>query len=697
MELTIDKRKIEINEKFKQNLSFWDLCFWQNNPVQINNESEVGDKLRAFVEIELGRAYSRAENPQYFEIAPDSKDLDRYFQAQLRAMEARGESTVYHIMNSESIKAENARIFGEKQHAEYKHLVDYLSTANYPDSFKWLILNETLSSVYRVDFSTAEPRLSVSPRKTHQAIAGMMNLPSNVIDFIYKNAPKAGSFKKLYLDAQLEFQKVITRANGVTLENVDTMDKGQWIKFDSRESDPKNFDTNVQKLKALVAKTPWCTSTLAANQLEEGDFYVFVDNQGEPHIAIKMYGNEIDEVRGIQNGNGQELEKDYRDVALNFLENNKEIKNGKEWLDKEEWNARLIAYNEQIEDGTFDYENIPKLLKDLMKPDYKLHFASNSNMDNLRDNLPELLPQFAKYFDCEENEISVSGYYAGGRVWHPFDTKKCPYKIVIGGVYCVDAFGLDMSNLTTIVGNACFVNAREIDLSNLTTIVGKADFSEAQICDLGSLTTIKGEAVFQDACIENLGNLTSIGGSAYFRGAQIRDLKSLSSIGGGAYFNSAKIEDLSGLTSIKGEVIFAYAKIKDFSGLTCIDGHASFGTAQIEDMSGLTSILGDAYFNNARVENLSNLTNISRDAYFNDSEIGDLGSLVSIGGKARFLNARIKNLSSLESIGDMTFINSKTKLGDIDMSDLRSRVDISGEIRYSCEGKQGSEVVQERC
>ena len=47
-------------------------------------------------------------------------------------------------------------------------------------------------------------------------------------------------------------------------------------------------------------------------------------------LPQKMNGNEIDEVRGIQNGNAQELEEEYRDVALSFLENNQDIQNGKE-------------------------------------------------------------------------------------------------------------------------------------------------------------------------------------------------------------------------------------------------------------------------------------------------------------------------------------------------------------------------------
>lgn len=75
---------------------------------------------------------------------------------------------------------------------------------------------------------------------------------------------------------------------------------GKWIKFDGRASDSKNYAENVIKLKTLVQDTPWCTKTLASTQLEQGDFYVFIDKDNKPHIAVKMNGNEIDEVRGIK-------------------------------------------------------------------------------------------------------------------------------------------------------------------------------------------------------------------------------------------------------------------------------------------------------------------------------------------------------------------------------------------------------------
>ena len=124
---------------------------------------------------------------------------------------------------------------------------------------------------------------------------------------------------------------------------VDTYDKGKWIKFEGKTSNAEEYLKNAQRLSTLVKDTPWCTKEEASVQLSVGDFYVFVDKDDKPHVAVRMYENNIAEVRGIKGGFfGQEMEDGYRDVTISFLENNTDIKNGKEWLEKEEWNKRLI-------------------------------------------------------------------------------------------------------------------------------------------------------------------------------------------------------------------------------------------------------------------------------------------------------------------------------------------------------------------
>ena len=152
-----------------------------------------------------------------------------------------------------------------------------------------------------------------------------------VLDTIYNNIDNYDNFGNLYFAGLNIFNNKISEKSEIKLDNVETYDMGKWIKFEGKESNIKKYIENSKELSSLVKDTPWCTKTLASEQLSQGDFYVFIDNKNKPHIAVKMSGNEIDEVRGILNGNAQELEEDYRKVAISFLENNQEIKNGKKW------------------------------------------------------------------------------------------------------------------------------------------------------------------------------------------------------------------------------------------------------------------------------------------------------------------------------------------------------------------------------
>ena len=155
-------------------------------------------------------------------------------------------------------------------------------------------------------------------RELNKSIAGHMTLDQTVLDTIYSNLDKQSNFANLYFAGLAVLSKTISQNSSVNINNVNTYGKGQWIKFEGKTSNASKYVENSKKLSSLVQNTPWCTKQLASSQLEQGDFYVFVDNKNNPHIAVKLTGNEIDEVRGIQNGNAQEIEDDYRDVVFKF-------------------------------------------------------------------------------------------------------------------------------------------------------------------------------------------------------------------------------------------------------------------------------------------------------------------------------------------------------------------------------------------
>ncbi len=659
-----------------------------------NNKEQV---IKEDIKKELNKLYNLDKDT--FKISLDSQSLIREYESELKALEQRGEKDEANYIRNNKTKAleELSNIYSEKLYEEYKHIVDFIKNANYEDAFKALMLRETLLKVYKKD----DDKVIVKQRKLDETIEGHMLLNEKVLNVIYNNLDTYENFKELYYAGVAEFNNVVREASEVTLKNVNTYDMGKWIKFDGRASDSENYAENVIKLKTLVQDTPWCTKTLASTQLEQGDFYVFIDNDNKPHIAVKMNGNEIDEVRGIKNGNNQELEEEYRDVAISFLENNKDIKNGKNWLDKEEWNKRLIRYSKKIDDGTFNSEETPKLIEDLLHSDYRSHFNANSNLEELKQRLPKAKRYLAEYYNCTEEEICLDNYL-------PEKETRCPYKLILGdsdfrysnvtnlddlriiggNAYLNDSKITDLGELQIIGRDAFFANSEITNLGELQIIGDNADFRYSEITNLGKLQnigrsanfgyskiinlgelqSIGGDADFDFSEVTDLGKLQSIGGSADFEDSEVTDLGKLESIGGIAYFKGSKITDLGKLQNIGRSAYFKGSKITNLCNLKSIGENAHFENSEVTNLCNLKSIGGDTYFNGSKITNLGELQSIGGDAFFDFSKVTDLGKLESIGGIAYFTNSKITNLGNLKSIGGIAYFKGSkiTDLGNIE-------------------------------
>ena len=619
-----------------------------------NNKEQV---IKEDIEKELNKLYNLDKDT--FKISLDSQSLIREYESELKALEQRGEKDKANYIRNNKTKAleELSNIYSEKLYEEYKHIVDFIKNANYEDAFKALMLRETLLKVYKKD----DTKVMVKQRKLNETIEGHMLLNEKVLNVIHNNLDTYENFKELYYAGVAEFNNIIKDTSEITLKNVNTYGMGKWIKFDGRASDSKNYAENVIKLKTLVQDTPWCTKTLASTQLEQGDFYVFIDNDNKPHIAVKMNGNEIDEVRGIKNGNAQELEEEYRDVAISFLENNKDIKNGKNWLDKEEWNKRLIRYSKEIDDGTFAVKDVSKLIEDLSRSDYKSHFSANSNLKALKQKLPNVKKQLAEYYNCTEEEISLDNYT-------PTKETRCPYMVILGDADFTNSNITDLGKLQFIGGDADFTNSNITDLGKLQSIGGDAYFDNSNITDLGKLQSIGGYAYFNDSKITTLGELQKIGGKAYFNNSEVTSLGKLQSIGGNVYFKNSKVTSLCKLQVIGGSALFEFSKVTDLGELQKIGGNVYFKNSKVTSLCKLQVIGGSAYFEYSNITDLGELQSIGGDAYFDFSKVTDLGELQKIGENTYFEYSNITNLGKLQSIGRNAYFNfSKvTDLGNIE-------------------------------
>ncbi len=622
------------------NLSKWDklfiLNFYDGKEHVLPQKEGRKEKIKEDIKQELERLYNLHQDE--FIINPESKDVIREYESELKALESRGEVISHLKIYRKQALEELANQFTKQLYEEYKHIVDYIKEAQYEDSFKVLMLRETLSKTYKLDTKDGKKTI-VNKRNMHESIASHMTLNDAVLNLIYNNVNDYNNFANLYFAGLEIFNQTIAQKNNVSIDNVDVYEMGRWIKFDGKTTDSNNYIKNAQELSSLVKDTPWCTKTLASSQLAQGDFYVFVDNDNKPHIAVKMNGNEIDEVRGIMNGNAQELEEDYRKVAISFLENNKEIKNGDKWLKKEEWNKRLLTYIHNIENDTFKEDDVEKLIEDYFGDyEYKAHFSENTNMEKLRSLLPKISKNIARYYNCKEDEMLCGDVNFADKEYS--NLKVCPYKVVIG--------------------NAVFRNSQIQSLGNLTIIGRDADFSKSQIQSLGNLTTIGRDALFWDSRIQSLGNLETIGRDAKFNYSEIQFLGNLETIGRDADFRNSQVQSLGNLTTIGRDAYFSISQVQSLGNLTTIGGDADFRNSQIQSLGNLTTIGGDAMFWGLKIQSLGNLTTIGEDAYFRFSQFQSLGNLTIIGGNADFRDSKITDFGNIDYIGGELCQNSSS-------------------------------------
>ena len=576
--MTVNKRYLNISLSKKidgqyPRLSKWEKLFVLNYYTKgLPNGENKYETIKNDISSELQRLYEYADNEENFVIDyQDNKYLEKEFEGEIEALKARGEQNraEYCLKYKDRVLQEMAKRFSETQQAEYKHIVDFIKNTNYEDSFKCLMLKETLTKIYKLEKVNGESETIITKREEHKSISGHMTLNEVVLDTIYNHLDNYNNFANLYYAGLAIFNNKISDKSEVNIAGLNTFNKGKWIKFNGKSSDPENYIKNAQDLSALVQDTPWCTKTLASVQLEHGDFYVFVDSNNKPHIAVKMNGNEIDEVRGLKNGSAQELEDEYREIAIEFLTKNKNIKNGKEWLEKEEWNKRLIIWNKKIDENSLYESEVEQLLYDaLYFEDYKSHGQLNSNKNKLRKKMSKsnmILQYLSKKLECKTEEI-----YVGDISRKDIEGYIFPYSVVIGNVnFSNTKNDIDMKRLKYIYGDADFWKSSNKTLYNLeiihgsacfiafsgripmlSTVYGNCNFNSAD-CRIPNLVYVGKNFFMGGSRISEIPNLVQIGGEARFVGADLKQLPSLQCIGESAYFDCRNLITLPNLNSFK--------------------------------------------------------------------------------------------------------------------------------------------------
>ena len=250
------------------------------------------------------------------------------FQAEKRIAIEQGHGASIEQLNTEEVLAKYRKAVFEKQDVQERTLtswLDYLqkNDAKHETWFRYFVVRNlakmgTLNKekgeyMKRTDYTMAPfpelnsealgfvYRMLTTGVGSHEFVLDLQDTPEEQVETTKKLATlrsliEKKDFAKLYVFAQTETSGALNRESF----------QGEWKKFD-QGSDYHELE-EVLKGKG----TGWCTAEGSARgQLEAGDFHVyFTRGRGgvysEPRIAIRMEGDTVAEVRGVNHR--QELE-----------------------------------------------------------------------------------------------------------------------------------------------------------------------------------------------------------------------------------------------------------------------------------------------------------------------------------------------------------------------------------------------------
>lgn len=388
-----------------RDLKEWNLVFaaryyeGKDKPLGImRNEQVLSDAKKAASYLSGG-----LEDDYLIIDSSNNRYLERYLQEIIRACESKGEYEEAKRIkeNRQESLVTLARECSERLIEQYRALVELIKQSDYEDSFKYLILNEVLTKTYRYE----KGNRIVDKREKGKTILPLMMVNEVILKVIHDDMAKYDNFADLYFMALDRYKKEFLNSGDMYFRQ---NEKGYWIKFEKGREGTDKFNKDVSDLRALIEDTPWCTRKDVEGQLKQGDFYVFVDNFGKPRIAVQLIRDRINEVRGIAGGNDQELENEYRQVAIDFLRDNSSILGGSLWLKKEERNQRLEWCLIKIKTRTLSDEEIGELIEVLNAHEILTHGNINSNekkiMEEIKSN-KDLRDRIARYSENAEKVL----------------------------------------------------------------------------------------------------------------------------------------------------------------------------------------------------------------------------------------------------------------------------------------------------
>ncbi len=455
----------------------------------------------------------------------------------------------------------------------------------------------------------------------------LANTIKHIEEELSKNPKEKLSFLKIYNSKLQEIYASIDYESRTS--------KGVWVAIPSYEHDKENFNSNVDKLKAL-SHPNWCTaSTQAEPYLEKGDFHVYIVD-GKPKVGIRMVGDKIAEIQGQRNNSqipllySEEIKKYTQENNIEGLEEN--IQKAVEKAEK--------------------YAPLKEELKQLKeKKDYLAIF-----------NHPE--------FNCEAQMLD-GGYLKIKR----FISHDLEY------------FGInpnELMDIVEIVDGDFDLNATNItQFKNLKTVNGNLDLSNSLIKTTGSLERVKGELKLDSTKTEISDNLVEAEKGIYDTSEpdginnylnaivllnKISNAKNKKEIFEAlgikakeledgtlkiASYNPSELESFMLLRSHTEDPFSAMGINEEdlLDGVSIIVGDLNLQDTDITTIKTVKKVGGDVILENSNLKSLGSIEGVRGNIYASNSKLKSLGNLIVTGGNVDISNTAITSTRHLKKVG----------------------------------------------
>lgn len=431
-------------------------------------------------------------------------------------------------------------------------------------------------------------------------------------------------------NCQFDFNKIYRNklrlfAMGSTKRQTSPEAVTKWVKIPSYYNDPDNFEKNVKRLK-MLSHDSWCTKSFNAEPyLRKGDFYIYLE-KGQPKAAIRMVGEEIQEIQGEKN-NGI-VPWQYAEIISCFIKE-KGLDDYKVKDNIHEAKAKELGI-----------KKLKHLSETTDEPTPKQIFSAMGILEEINEDGTYTLSHFGDF----DEDIPIQ--------YLKIDQNKL------------------FENVSKISGNAVFGNADVTDLKNLEYIGGDADFEGSKVKTTPKLKIIGKDANFSNSLIENIDSLEKIGGNCYLFNSKLKSLGKVKMISGNFTAVNTPLESLGELMSVKGDFLLTKVPLKSPGNLQFIGGN--FGVKDsITTLGKIKTIKGNADL--AGIKDIGDLKNIGGNASFANSEINDTKNLEKIGKIADFRNSKVKSVPNLKYVGQNVWVDKDIELDF-------SQVEIDGKI-----------------